>query len=140
MKEIVFETGLVTYSLNGKCEVTFNPTDSNFVKRLYEAFEHLDKRQEAYQKEIDGIKDQKKIFDIAESRDREMREIVDSVFGADVCDKLVGDTNIYALANGLPIWCNLMLSIMDEIDTSFAREQKVTNTRIAKYTSKYHKK
>ena len=46
MKELNFDSGLVTYSLNGKCEVSFNPTDSNFVERLYSAFEDLDKKQE----------------------------------------------------------------------------------------------
>ena len=44
MKELSFDSGLVTYSLNNRCEVTFNPTDSNFVQRLYSAFEELDKR------------------------------------------------------------------------------------------------
>ena len=34
MKELNFESGLVTYSLNGQCEVSFNPTDSNFVERI----------------------------------------------------------------------------------------------------------
>ena len=34
---------------------------------------------------------------------------------------------------------NLMLAIMDEVDTTFAREQKATNPRIQKYTKKYHK-
>ena len=47
MKELNFESGLVTYSLNGQCEVSFNPTDSNFVERLYSAFEDLDKKQES---------------------------------------------------------------------------------------------
>ena len=48
MKELSFDSGLVTYSLNGKCEVSFNPTDSNFVEKLYSAFEELDKKQEGY--------------------------------------------------------------------------------------------
>ena len=47
--------------------------------------------------------------------------------------------NVYAMADGLPVWCNLMLAVMDEIDTSFAREQKRMNPRIAKYTAKYHR-
>ena len=38
-----------------------------------------------------------------------------------------------------PVWCNLMLAVMDEIDTTFSREQKATNPRIAKYTEKYHR-
>lgn len=45
----------------------------------------------------------------------------------------------YAIANGLPVWCNLMMAVMDEIDTTFTREQKLTNPRISKYTAKYQK-
>ena len=30
-------------------------------------------------------------------------------------------------------------AIMDEIDTTFAREQKAQNPRISKYTKKYHR-
>ena len=52
MKELNFETGLVTYSLNGgKCQLSFNPTDSNFVEKLFNAFDTLDKKQEAYKAE-----------------------------------------------------------------------------------------
>ena len=43
MKDIVFDTGIVTYSVNGKCDVTFNPTDPIFVKRLYSVIEQLEK-------------------------------------------------------------------------------------------------
>ena len=64
---------------------------------------------------------------------------MDGVFGAPVCDALFGCMNVYAMADGLPVWCNLMLAVMDEIDTTFAREQKATNARITKYTKKYNR-
>lgn len=140
MKELSFETGLVTYSLNGKCEVSFNPTDSNFVERLYAAFEELDKKQEAYKRELEQMSDKRKVFDCARERDAEMRGMLDGVFGAPVSDALFGEMNVYSVAGGLPVWCNLMLAVMEEIDTAFAREQKATNPRIAKYTAKYQKK
>lgn len=139
MKELKFDTGLVTFSLNGVCDVSFNPTDSAFVQRLFDAFNTLDRKQEAYKAEIEKISDKSKIFDIARERDREMREILDGIFEAPVCAALFGSMNVYALADGLPVWCNLMFAVMDEIDTSFAREQKATNARITKYTAKYHK-
>lgn len=139
MPEIKFDDGLVTYSLNGKCEVTFNPTDSAFVERLFKAFDALDEKQDAYKAEINKATGVKEIFEIARIRDAEMRDMIDNVFDVPVCDDLFGKMNVYALADGLPIWCNLMLTIMDETDTSFAREQKRTNPRIAKYTAKYHK-
>ena len=47
--------------------------------------------------------------------------------------------NVYALADGLPVWCNLMLAVIDQIDTTFSREQKRTNPRIAKYTDRWKK-
>lgn len=139
MKELNFESGLVTYSLNGKCEVIFNPSDSNFVERLYSAFEDLDKKQEGYKATIEKMANKREIFEFARERDAEMREIIDGLFGVPVSDALFGGMNVYALANGLPVWCNLMLAVMDEVDSTYVREQKATNPRIAKYTAKYQK-
>lgn len=139
MKELLFDTGLVTYDLNGKCEVAFNPSDSNFVERLYSAFEELDKKQEGYKAQIEKMANKKEIFEFARERDTEMRGIIDGVFEAPVSDAVFGGMNVYAVAGGLPVWCNLILAIMDEIDTTFSREQKATNPRIAKYTAKYQK-
>lgn len=46
---------------------------------------------------------------------------------------------MYALAEGLPLWANLLFAIMDEMDETVMREKKAMNPRIAKYTKKYHK-
>lgn len=140
MKELVFDIGLVPFNINGVCEVHFNPTDSEFVKRLFDAFDALDKKQDAYKAEVEKIANKKEVFEIARQRDQEMRGIIDSIFEAPVCEAVFGSMNVYALANGLPVWCNLMLAVMDEIDTAFAREQKATDARVKKYTEKYHRK
>lgn len=138
MKELNFETGLVTYSINGRCELSFNPTDSTFVEKLFNAFDTLDKKQEAYKAEAEKTANKREVFETARKMDEEMRDIINEVFGLDVCAPLFGEMNVYALADGLPVWSNLMLAIMDEVDTTFAREQKQTNSRISKYTKKYH--
>lgn len=140
MADIKFETGLVTYNLNGACQLTFNPTDSAFVERLFDTFNELDKKQEAYQEEAKQEAGPKELFALARKRDKEMRAMLDEAFGTPVCDALFGGMNVYALANGLPVWCNLMLAVMDEIDTSFANQQKLTNPRIQKYVQRYQKK
>lgn len=139
-KVLQFDTGLVTYHLNEQCDVAFNPTDSVFVEKLYAAFNDLDKKQEAYQEQVSRMSDRAKIFDLMRERDKEMRELIDSVFDAPVCAMLFGGMNVYAMASGLPVWANLMLAIMDEVDTAFAREQKATNPRVQKYMAKYRKK
>ncbi len=139
MAELNFSTGLVAFNINGAVELCFNPTDAAFVERLYSAFEALDKKQESYKKAVDGMKNSREIFDFARERDAEMRQILDTTLGAPVSDALFGDMNVYAMANGLPVWSNLLLALMDEIDSAFVREQKATNPRIAKYTAKYKK-
>ena len=139
MKELRFDTGLVEYKLNDAVVVTFNPTDAAFVERLFNTFDALDKADEARMDEAEHTANAREIFDLARKRDVEMRGMIDDVLGQPVCDALFGSMNVYAAADGLPVWCNLMFAIMDEIDTSFAREQKATNPRIQKYTAKYHK-
>ena len=139
MPDIKFETGKVTYTLNGDTAVSFNPTDSAFVEKLFNAFDTLDKRQDAYKAEVEKMGDKREIFDIARKRDTEMREIIDGVFEAPVCKALFGGMNVYAMADGLPAWANLMLAVMDEIDTTFAKQKKLTDPRISKYLARYHK-
>lgn len=139
MPVLQFETGLVTYKLNEVCEVQFNPTDNDFAERLFKAFDELEGRQEAWKKQVERMADKKEIFDFMRERDSEMRQIIDDLFGVSVCDACFGRMSVYALAGGLPAWVNLFLAVMDEIDTSFAREQKMTNEKIKKYTAKYHR-
>ena len=139
MNALNFDTGVVSFSVNGKAEVSFNPTDSNFVQTLFNTFDGLDKKQDAYKEEVSKTGDKRVVFDIARRMDAEMRELIDGIFQKPVCEDIFGGMNVYALADGLPVWCNFLLAVMDQIDTTFAREQKATNPRIQKYTAKYHK-
>lgn len=135
MDKIQFNSGVKEYSLNDKATIRFNPTDSNFAETLYHTFEALDKKQEEYQTE--EITDGAEAFRKSRERDREMRETIDGILGEGVCDALFGCMNVYALADGLPVWANLMLAIIDEMDDSVKAEQKKTSPRVAKYTARY---
>lgn len=141
---ILIDSGVVTKTLrttDGKeCSFSFNPLDMAFSRKLFTAFEKLDAKQEKYKEEVQKNADKKEIFDIGEKMNADMRDIInDDVFGFDICGELFGGMNIYALANGLPVWANLLFAMVDETDNAYAREQKLTNPRIAKYTKKYHK-
>lgn len=143
MKELVFDTGLVEFNVNGVCTISFNPTDSGFVERLVGAFDVLEQKQSEYEKEarIAAEKENKKeIFEVARRRDTEMREIIDNVFERPVSAELFGHMNVYAMASGLPVWCNFMLAVVDEIDAAISNEQKATGERLKKYTEKYQRK
>lgn len=138
MSELNFDTGLVTYKVNGQCEITFNPADVAFVKRLFNTFDGLSKRQDdidVENTEIDGAA----LFELAEQRENEMRTEIDDIFGDAVCDKIFGKVSVYALAGGLPLWCNFLMAVIDKIDAAIEDEQKLASPRVAKYMAKYAK-
>lgn len=135
MKEIVFDTGVVEYEINGAYTIRFNPTDSNFAERLYLAFDELDKKQDAYRDE--NISDGKEAFRVNRARDNEMRKTIDGVLGDGASQAIFANMDVYAMSDGLPAWANLMLAIIDEMDNSIKAERQKTNPRVAKYTARY---
>ena len=94
MPEIRFETGIVLFKLNDATEVSFNPTDSAFVEQIFNTFDELDRKQEAYKAEIDRCADKKEIFAIARRRDAEMRDMIDGLFAKPVCTALFGTVHL----------------------------------------------
>ena len=139
MAELLFETGIVEYKINGECTVKFNPTDINFIERVFDTFDSMDKKQEEYRGMVEANKENAAIFAAARKMDSEMREMLNGVFGCDVCSTLFGAMSVYAAAQGLPVWANLLLAVIDEMDGAFAREKKATNPRVQKYIDKYKK-
>lgn len=142
MHELNISPGLETFNLNGVIEVTINPTDLNFIEKLYCVFEELDKKKEDYETRIEKAAGREK-FAIARQLDKELREMTNSVFGCDVCTAIFGDISVCALADGVPLWANLFFSFMDLVSENATEEIKQTSSRVAKYaakyTSKYHK-
>lgn len=138
MKELNFNTGLVTYLVNGKCEISFNPADVAFVDRVFKAFDGLAQRQDHAEVEAQeaGAAD---LFALAEERDKFMREQIDNIFGEPVSDSIFGNMSVYALAGGLPLWCNFLMAIIDEIDGAIQEEQRAASPRVDKYMAKYAK-
>ena len=136
MKELNFDLGLNEYDLGGKVTVQFNPTDVSFLEKLSESFATLDRIQEEVKRE--EISDEKDVYNLAKNLDTKMREIIDALFGQDVCTPLFGEMNLFASAGGLPVWANLMLAIADEVQASMQGELEKRNDKIRKYTEKYH--
>ena len=137
-KTITFDTGIVEYEINGAATVRFNPTDVNFTERMYNSFAELDERQDEFQQRIDEIGENgEELFAYAKERDREMRGIIDGLLGDGVSDKLFPDMNCYALADGMPIWINLLFAIAEEIHDAFTEEQKKADPRIRKFNDKH---
>ena len=139
MKNLSFDTGVQEYDLGGKVAVCFNPTDVGFIEKLFESFASLDRIQEEIRQSKEEITDEKEVYRLAKNLDFRMREIINALFGKDVCTPLFGEMNLFASAGGLPVWANLMLAIAEEVETCMQGELKQREARIAKYTAKYKK-
>ena len=139
MKNLVIDTGLVEYRLNDAVSIYINPTDSTFAQKLFDTFDEFDKKQEEYQHRITAETDNRLIWQLSRDLDKEMRDKINSLFGADIVTPLIGDMNIYALAEGMPIWANIIMAIVDEMSESVVEEKKKSSARVKAYTKKYHK-
>ena len=137
MKNINFDSGIEEYDLDGKVTVRFNPTDTTFLEKLSDSFAYLDLIQEEVKLSKEEITDEKDVFNLAKNLDTKMRDIINALFGQDVCTPLFGEMNLFASAGGLPVWANLMLAIADEVQASMDGELKKREARIKKYVEKY---
>lgn len=140
MKNLNIDTGLVTYNLNDSVQVTFNPTDSGFGERLFNIFEELDKKQNEYIDNINKKKDSKELFEYSRQLDKEMRERLYTLFNMDIITPLIGNINVFALAEGMPIWANILTALVDEMDEAVTKNNELGKKRVEKYTQKYTKK
>lgn len=138
MGDLRIETGIKEYHLNDRCVVAFNPTDHKFADKLYTAFDELQKKQKAREVDLEKMTT-REAFDYLARLDTEMREIIDGVFGVPVCTPLFGGVSVYASAEGSPLWFNLIMAIIGELDEQVKREKALQNEKILKYTKKYHK-
>jgi hypothetical protein len=137
MKNLTFDNGIVEYDLGGKVTVCFNPTDVGFIQKLSDSFSYLDLIQEEVKLRKEEVTDEKDVYKLAKSLDGKMRDIINALFGQDVCTPLFGEMNLFASAGGLPVWANLMLAIAEEVEASMQGELKQREARIAKYVEKY---
>ncbi len=134
-----FSTGVQNVSINGKCTVHVNFTDSAFIERVFNAFDVLDGLEDKYRPLIENAQSGKEVFGYARDRDAEMRDVVNGIFGEDVCSPIFGNMHISAAAEGLPLWANMLLAFIDNMDSTLANEKKQTNPRLKKYVEKYQK-
>lgn len=135
-EELAIDDGIICLSVNGKHEIVFNPTDLAFVEKVVRVFEQLTEKQEETETSFGGSK-ARDIFGIAREKDAEMRVLVDSALGDGACAALFGDMNVYACADGIPVWSNLLLAILDRCEGEFVEQQKLQSPRLQKYISKY---
>lgn len=97
MESINFNTGLKEFAVNGDESriIRFNPSDINILKR----FEESESKFEALQSEFEKTADP--TAEMLVEGDKKIRDIINDIFGNDVCTPAFGTTNCLSpTANG----------------------------------------
>ena len=160
MKDLNFATGLVRYKVNGGAEIEFNPTDTEFSRRVLDIFRDLAEKQDKYREALTADDDididkamsdpeaakrvtaqTEAILDTVAQMDKDMRASIDEAFGVPgTADAVFGSASLYAYADGLPLWANFLMAVIDEMPASAEAQAKLTDPRLRKYAGKYSAK
>ena len=130
--EIKVNTGLVDYDLGGKVTVSLNPTDVMFGDKLFDAIDELCNISDEPLPD-----DTKEMLTVLLDRDKRAREIIDNLFGKEVCRPLYDTISVFAIADGLPLWANLLIAILEQMQTGAEKRYAEVEKKIKKYTAKY---
>lgn len=139
MAELNFETGLVSFTVNGVRTININPSDVGFLETIYALMGKIEAIDTETSKKREKADDPAKIFDYFRSSDKKMREAVDSVFGEGFSNDVFHDVRLTAMANGLTVLENFLFAVIDQMDESVTENLAKRNDRISKYTKKYEK-
>ena len=142
MSKLKFDDGIKSYDVNGVLDaLRFNPTDEAFLKRLFTSLKNLDEIQDIYKTKLDAIDDGDidGILAIGDALSEDMRKEIDKAFGYEVPVEIWNGQSLYAMSNGMPIWCHFLLMVMDECYDAQGREQKAVSPALARIKKKYKK-
>lgn len=140
MSIISFDTGLKTYDLTDECQVRFNPTDTGFIEKVYNAIEAVDVAIKKYEPKVTAAEPGAELFNVLHEYDNVLCGIADGLFNIPVSDAVFAEVRPSALGdNGLPICLNLILAIYEECDAKAIERKGRQSKTVEKYTKKYHK-
>lgn len=142
--DLSIDSGLVAYSVNGgKATITFNPTDASFFKRLYDTFSKLSAMQDnVNEKRVEDAPE--KVYEDMNDISTQMKAQIDETLAPfcnvpSICEAVYGNMNLWAWSNGVPVWCNLIFSLIDTAEGAAAEQKTLSKPAMEKYTKKYHR-
>ena len=160
-RNITFADGLQTFTINGGYEIRFQPTDLKFAERIFSVMEEMSEIQTRYAAmgenalpDVDFsamnensetaqayTRETRERFDAFQQIDSELRNRIDALLGDGAAKGIFGGTNLTAHADGLPIWLNLLLALLDVFPEQAKKEAGLSDERLkavtARYTQKY---
>lgn len=128
--------------------IRINPTDAKFLNRMADFDVKSEKIREKY-KDVDLNKitelqdlnetdpEFDKLKDAAETADQldcAMKELINEIFGYDICKTVFGSESCLSPVNGQPLFINFMQCIFGYIAKASAEEKQKSQEKLNKYT------
>ena len=100
MNALNFPIGVKTFDVNdGAAQISFNPTDVNFVSALYDLFAECAERYETDKDK--KFENNTAFFEYVRQRDAEVSDDVDRLFGEGAAAAVFQGHSAHAMAEGL---------------------------------------
>lgn len=137
------------FSINGDTDriLELDVSDLNIVTRFKEQYPKLEKLAESISEldklDKDSLSESELIDETANKLkevDKEMRNIVDTIFDSNVSEVCVPSGSMYDPINGRFRYEHLIDTLIKLYDENLTKETKKIKANISKYTNKYSKK
>ena len=138
MNALNFPIGVKTFDVNdGAAQISFNPTDVNFVSALYDLFAECAERYETDKDK--KFENNTAFFEYVRQRDAEVSDGVDRLFGEGAAAAVFQGHSAHAMAEGLPLWTNFFQAVIDTVPEEMSKQIRASKPRVEKYLKKYHR-
>ena len=138
MGALNYTAGKREYTLPNGEVIHFDPCDSEFANKVVIAFRNCNKIQGSFPK--DPVKDLDEQLSLIRKMNADIRQEIDEAFGEHVCDKACCGSSPIAISDGLPVWMNFLMAVIDEIDANMPEGEKRSRARVQQYMDKYNTK
>lgn len=138
MGDLSYGAGKRAYTLNGGETIHFDPCDSEFANKVVVAIRNCHNIQNNFHKEPFADLDEQ--LACIQKMNADIRAEIDKAFGEPVCDKACYGSSPIAISDGLPVWMNFLMAVIDEVDANMPEGEKRTRVRIQQYMDKYNTK
>lgn len=115
MEQLIFDSGIKEYQINGKGVLRFNPSDPNVYARFVSAMDKIkavETKMAGKAKELEksGQIDGEAVIQIMSETDKQMKTILNNIFGhGNDFDQILEGVNLMAVAgNGNRVVTNLL--------------------------------
>ena len=118
MEQLIFDSGIKEYQINGKGVLRFNPSDPNVYARFMDSMEKIRKVEQDMVAKANALNREssiagEEVLAIMRETDQKMKAILNGIFGHENdFDKILENVNLMAVAsNGERVVTNLIAAL-----------------------------